>query len=114
MQYKKNKNYNFKTSYMPFSTREIEIEFKNNKLFYNIDNYNHIIDVDNEIFLRSNNEIEMVFNFQDKTGYLHLVAKDYKLPFEIDDYDLKYNNEILHLDFTYILEDKISVEISIA
>ncbi|MFV0424686.1 MAG: hypothetical protein ACK5K7_03900 [Bacilli bacterium] len=107
------KKYHFESSHVPYSVRKVEVLNIKNQLRFFIDDFDNTIDLSNQYLLRKNNEMEMLFDFEKSIGYVKLLEVNSNLPFEIIEFDLKYENEILHLDFKYVLDQEVYVSLSI-
>lgn len=107
------KKYHFESTHEPYSIRKINVEINNECYNFFIDNTHTTIDISKQTLLRKNNEMEMLFDFNTKEGSIKLLEVDRTLPFEIIESDLAYENNILHLDFKYIIDQEMFVSISI-
>lgn len=113
MQNKNIKKYHFESTHAPYSIKQIEVEITEENIIYNVDNVIHIVNFLEKSLIRKNEEMEMLFDFETSTGYIKLLEVNSNLPFKIVESDLKYENDILHLDFKYILEEEVFVSLSI-
>lgn len=105
--------YHFESTHEPYTVRKIDVEKKDDKYTYTIDNVVNIIDCNNKSLTRQSDDMEMFFDFNNHSGYVKLLEVNSTLPFEIIEADLKVENSILHLDFKYILDQEMFVSLSI-
>lgn len=105
--------YHFESTHVPYTVSKIEVEITEEKYKYIVDNVLNTIDCINKSLTRQSDDMEMFFDFKNNSGYVKLLEVNSTLPFEIVESDLKVENNILHLDFKYILEEEMFVSLSI-
>ncbi len=107
------RKYHFESTHEPYSVKYVEVETNDEALSFTIDNTQTVISYSKGYLLRKNKEMEMMFNFSEKKGYIKLLEVGNSLEFEITESDFSYDGTILHLDFKYILDYEMYVSLSI-
>ncbi len=100
------RKYHFESTHVPYAVYEVEMKFDNDKFFFTIDNANTEINVATPSLRRENDEMTMFFDFTSNEAYVELKENGAKLTFDILESDLKFEGNVLHLDFKYILDEE--------
>lgn len=112
---KEMRKYHFESSHVPYSVCELEILFENNTFIFTSEETLTQINLSSNSLRRENDEMTMFFDFESKSAFVELKENQARLAFDILESDMKFENNILHLDFKYILdEEEMFISLSIA
>lgn len=107
------RKYHFESTHVPYSVKNIEVEKNGGTYTYVVDDVKHILDISARSLIRRNSEMEMLFDFETNQGSVKLIELGNTLPFDIIAADLKVEENVIHLDFKYVLDQEMYVSLSI-
>ncbi len=101
-----NRKYHFESTHVPYAVCDLEVSFNDNIFCFTIDDANTEINITSPSLKRENEEMTMFFDFTTNEAFVELKENGAKLTFDILESDLKFEDNVLHLDFKYILDEE--------
>lgn len=100
------KKYHFESSHVPYSVCDLEVTIYEDKYCYIVDGSETEVNFKSPSLRRENEEMIMVFDFTTNEAFVELKENQSRLCFEVIKSDLKFEDNVLHLDFTYVIDEE--------